>query len=63
MKLPILIVAAIAIFLSGCPRSYDTYTECKVVEEQKGASPSTASMFCYNLVKKREIKCDHLYCE
>lgn len=62
MKLQILAISTLILFISGCSRGYDTYTECTMVEEQKGASSFTAKQFCDRLVKDREIECDTSMC-
>lgn len=46
----------------GCS-NYSTYTECKVVEEQKGASSGTAREYCQKLVDAKKIECDSAWCK
>lgn len=47
--------------LSGCS-DYSTLLECKVVEEQKGASVGSAIDYCNKLVEEGEIECDARWC-
>ena len=43
-------------------RTYDNYTECMVVEEQRGASHESANDLCVKLAAEYKIECDTNKC-
>lgn len=54
---PFLVVA-----ICGCTK-YTTYTECVLVEEQKGASHEAAAGYCLKLADQKKIECDGTECK
>ena len=54
-------IFSIAFILTGCSE-YSTYLECKVVEEQKGASQYSSIEYCKKLVDTGKIECDSVWC-